>query len=46
MDMTILYKDKKVICDDEGITIKGYYQPVANDKKFFMATFVASNQNN
>jgi hypothetical protein len=35
MDMTILYKDKKVICDDEGITIKGYYQPVANDKKIF-----------
>ncbi len=32
-NMTILYEDERVICDDEGITIKGYYQPVGNDKK-------------
>jgi hypothetical protein len=31
--MKIIYEDERVICDDEGITIKGYYQPLDDDKK-------------
>ncbi|GAB4531515.1 MAG: hypothetical protein Tsb0014_15130 [Pleurocapsa sp.] len=31
--MAIIYEDERVICDDEGIIIKGYYQPIDDDKK-------------
>jgi hypothetical protein len=31
--MNIIYEDERVLCDDEGITIKGYYQPLDDDKK-------------
>lgn len=32
--MTIFYEDERVICDDEGISIKGYYKPIEDtDKK-------------
>ena len=31
--MTILYEDERVICDHDGIIIKGYYQPLADNKK-------------
>jgi hypothetical protein len=31
--MTIIYEDERVICDNEGIIIKGCYQPLESDKK-------------
>lgn len=31
--MTIIYEDERVICDREGIIIKGCYQPLESDKK-------------
>lgn len=35
--MTIIYEDERVICDEEGITIKGFYQPIGDDKKILYA---------
>ena len=31
--MTIIYEDERVICDDEGIIIKGAYEPLEHNKK-------------
>ena len=31
--MNIIYQDERVICDEEGIIIKDYYQPLDDDKK-------------
>ncbi|WP_036478314.1 hypothetical protein [Myxosarcina sp. GI1] len=31
--MAILYEDESVICDDEAISIKGYYSPFGEDRK-------------
>ena len=31
--MAIIYEDERVICDREGIIIKGGYQPLENNKK-------------
>lgn len=31
--MAILYEDERVVCDDEGITIKGYFFPIEDQKK-------------
>ena len=33
--MNIIYEDERVICDDEGIIIKGGYEPLENNKKIF-----------
>ncbi|MGV2829578.1 hypothetical protein [Myxosarcina sp. GI1(2024)] len=31
--MATLYEDERVICDDEGIIIKGYFLPIEEQKK-------------
>ena len=31
--MTIIYEDERVICDYEGIIIKGAYEPLEHNKK-------------
>ena len=31
--MAILYQDDKIICDEDGVTIRGYYFPLGTSKR-------------
>jgi hypothetical protein len=31
--MTILYEDDKIVCDEDGVTIRGYYFPFGTEKR-------------
>jgi hypothetical protein len=33
--MATLYEDKRILCDDDGITIQNYYFPLGNKRIFY-----------